>query len=43
MKNALTNTFNVITVETSNVNVLVTTCMNFINVQDYEKISILDN
>ena len=43
MDKVLTNVFNVITVRTSGDNGLVTTCINSINIQDYERISILDN
>ena len=39
----ITNAFNFITVKTSTGNELIANCMNSIYVQDYEKISILDN
>ena len=42
MEEVPTNAFNVITVGTSSDEELTATCMNSINIQDYEKISILD-
>ena len=43
LEEVITNAFNVITVGTSSNEGLIATCMNSINIQDYEKILILDN
>ena len=43
LEEAITSAFNVITVGTSSNEELIATCMNSINIQNYERILILDN
>ena len=43
MEEEITSAFNVITVGTSTGNELIFNCMNSIHIQNYEKISMLDN